>query len=174
MANGVAYVGEDRALDGVFLDLPIGETLMAPFRVLHGGPLRPAEERRLVEQIVEALDVKVSDPATPTRALSGGNQQKLLFGRWLTTRPSLVLLDEPTRGVDLHTKSALYELVRRLADNGAAIMLVSSELAELATLAARTYIVEGGDAVDELPGSSSEDDLLAAVAARAVGEEIHA
>jgi ABC-type sugar transport system ATPase subunit len=173
MAHGVAYVGEDRALDGVFLDLPIGETLMAPLRVLRGGRLRLAEEGRLVERIVDVLDVKVTDPATPARALSGGNQQKLLFGRWLTTSPSLVLLDEPTRGVDLHTKAELYELVRRLAMQGAAILLVSSELAELATLASRTYVIEAGDAVDELPGSSSEDELLAAVAARAVGEEIH-
>ena len=174
MAHGLAYVGEDRALDGVFLDLPIGETLMAPLRVRRGGRLRLADESRLVGQIVDALDVKVTDPATPARALSGGNQQKLLFGRWLTARPALVLLDEPTRGVDLQTKSALYTLMRRLAENGAAILLVSSELAELATLASRTYILEAGDAVDELPGSSSEDELLAAVAARAVGEEIHA
>ena len=174
MARGLAYVGEDRALDGVFLDLPIGETLMAPFRVQRGGRLRPIEEDRLIERIVEALDVKVRDAAAPVRALSGGNQQKLLFGRWLTTRPVLLLLDEPTRGVDLETKAAIYALIEQLADAGTAILIVSSELAELSTLASRTYVVEAGDAVEELPGESSEEELVAAVAARGVGEEIHA
>ena len=174
MGHGVAYVGEDRALDGVFLDLPIGETLMAPMRVRRGGRLRPSDEDGLVERIVEALDIKVTDAAAPARALSGGNQQKLLFGRWLTTRPVLLLLDEPTRGVDLQTKAAIYALIERLADAGTAILIVSSELAELATLASRTYVVEAGDAVEELPGASTEEELVAAVAARGVGEEIHA
>jgi ribose transport system ATP-binding protein len=171
MARRVAFVGEDRATDGVFLDLSIGETLMAPTRVLHGGRLREREERALVEQIVETLDVRVDSAATLVRQLSGGNQQKLLFGRWLPMHPRLVLLDEPTRGVDLATKVVLYDLIERLAVSGAAVLVVSSEMAELVALARRIYVVEEGEAVDELQEPLTEDRVLAAISARTIEEE---
>jgi ABC-type sugar transport system ATPase subunit len=102
------------------------------------------KERELVEEYVDKLDIRLASIDNPVSSLSGGNQQKTVLGRWLATDPKLLILDEPTHGVDIGAKSEIYELMRRLANEGMAIILISSELPEVLALANRIVIMHEG------------------------------
>ena len=163
----IALVPEDRKTEGLLLSMSVRDNLsLALLRILSRfGVLRAGLERRLAQSEVDRLKVRTPSLAAPVGALSGGNQQKILLGRWLLTKPHVLLLYDVTRGVDVATKHEIYELVVRLAAEGRAVLFYSSDAEELAHLCHRVLVMREGRIVAELhaPGISAEDVVSAAV-----------
>lgn len=152
---GVGYVPEDRRLQGLFFLLGVGENTVLPFmsRIANLLGIRNnAEERKLVSDRFTDFRVKAASPASLPGELSGGNQQKLLIARWMGKNTKVLLLDEPTRGIDVGTKAEIYKLVRAAADAGAAVLLVSSEMPELLALSDRILVMSEGRITGQLEG----------------------
>jgi ABC-type sugar transport system ATPase subunit len=157
IAAGVGYVPEDRKLQGLFFELGIDENIAVPQmpRLARALGLRNfGAERSLVGERMGALRVKAAGPGAPPGSLSGGNQQKLLIARWLGRDTKVLLLDEPTRGIDVGTKVEIYRLIREAADKGLAVLLVSSEMPELLALSDRVVVMAGGRLTGELAGDA--------------------
>ena len=150
---GMAYISGDRGRDGVLLTRSILENLVAA-DLTKNRRLRvsPRELIRRVEPVVKRLKMRFSGFAAPIASLSGGNQQKAVIGRWLAIRPAVMLLDDPTKGIDLQSKADLYRIMRELATEGVAIILYSSEDAELLGIADRILVFNGGRIVETLAG----------------------
>jgi len=146
IAFGVALVSEDRKRYGLLLEAGVGEnlTLVALRRFARRGWLDGAAQAR--EAAAQCLSLRIKTPGLDTWAgqLSGGNQQKIVLGKWLLAKPRVLLLDEPTRGIDVGSKAEIYELVNRLAGSGLAVVLVSSELPELLGLSHRILVLSQG------------------------------
>ena len=164
VAHGIAYVPEDRRRHGVVLDLPISHNLtMAIHRRLFPTTwLRFGAERALTLDYIRDLAVKCSGPEARGGSLSGGNQQKVSLARWLATKPKLLILDEPTQGVDVGAKSEIHKIVRRLAKEGLAVILISSDLPEVIGLSDRIGVMGGGTLRAILPGGSDPHVVMAA------------
>lgn len=164
VAHGIAYVPEDRRRHGVILEMPIAHNLtMAIHRqIFPGAWLRVGAERQLALDSIRDLDVKAYGPEAPVSSLSGGNQQKVSLGRWLATKPKLLILDEPTQGVDVGAKSEIHKLIRRLAREGLAVLMISSDLPEILGLSDRIAIMRGGTITTLLPGKSDAREVMAA------------
>ena len=146
LALGLALLAEDRAALGLYPDRTVADNVtLAALRSL-SGPLftAPAREREAADRTVRELRITPPDPAARAGALSGGNQQKVLLGRWLLTRPRVLLLDEPTRGVDIGARQEIYAEIDRLARQGLAIVVVSSDLPELVGLSDRVLVLRQG------------------------------
>jgi ABC-type sugar transport system ATPase subunit len=160
--ENIAYIGEDRAESGLFPTLPIPETLLMPHRVFSKQKLiRSKKENSYLNDIVQALKIKVPAIMEAPNSLSGGNQQKLLFGRWFIHKPTIFLLDEPTRGVDVHTKQDIYQLIKTAAkESHAGVIVVSSELAELVTLCHKVLILKDGRPERILYGDDINEDYM--------------
>ncbi len=139
--NGIAYVPEDRKTLGLNLLDPIRKTVVSANLkgILRGLLLDLDKERRVSEEYRDLLSIKMSDVDTGVVTLSGGNQQKVVLGKWMFTQPEVLLLDEPTRGIDVGAKYEIYRLIHALADQGKAVVMVSSELPELLGMADRIY-----------------------------------
>jgi ribose transport system ATP-binding protein len=160
-AAGLGLVPEDRKTQGLLLSqsIRINTTLVA----LEGAVIKPAEEIQQAQQIIQRLAVKCDGTEQPVSALSGGNQQKLVIGKWLLRGVQIFLLDEPTRGVDVPAKEAIYDLLRQLADEGKAVVVVSSELPELMSLCDRIVVLSAGRTVAEfLPSEWTAEKLTEA------------
>jgi ribose transport system ATP-binding protein len=165
MKLGIAFVPEDRRTDGLALEHSVlaNTVLSVVSRIAKAGVVSGAAERRVAGESVESLGVKLRSLAAPAGSLSGGNQQKILLGRGLLTEPSLLLLDEPTRGVDVGAKAEIYRLLGETAARGVGILLASSEPAELVGVCDRVVVLRGGRSVRELDtAEAGEADLLAA------------
>jgi ABC-type sugar transport system ATPase subunit len=155
IAAGVGYVPEDRKLQGLFFGLGVGENIVEPVmgRLARAMGLRSLRaERALVRERLGEFEVKTAGPAALPGSLSGGNQQKLLIARWMGRETKVLLLDEPTRGIDVGTKAQVYRLVREAADRGLAVLLVSSEMPELLALSDRVVVLSDGEMTGELRG----------------------
>ena len=167
IARGVALVTEDRREDGLVLDATIADNLALASLPAHarGGWI---DQRALAQALAaQAAAVRLDAPAglgRPARTLSGGNQQKAVLGKWLLGRPSVVLLDEPTRGIDVGAKQHVYRLVADLAGGGAAVLLASSEIEELLGLADRVLVLRRGSVVDELCRAEFDRERILAAA----------
>jgi ABC-type sugar transport system ATPase subunit len=169
--RGVAYVPESRKDVGLFLRRSNQEnvTLAHLRRVCRAGMIDRRRERREAREALERLGVNPADPRARTGTLSGGNQQKVMFAKWLWQPPKLLIADEPTRGVDVGAKFAIYELLVRLAAHGTAIVVISSELEEIVGLAHRVVVMARGRATATLDGDEvSEDRILHAAFAAGV------
>jgi len=164
VAHGIAYVPEDRRRHGVVLELPVEENMtMAVHRALfRGGWLRFGAERALALDYIRDLAVKCAGPTAPAGSLSGGNQQKVALARWLATRPRVLILDEPTQGVDVGAKSEIHKIVRRLAGEGLAVILISSDLPEVIGMSDRIGVMRGGTLTAILPGNADAHTVMAA------------
>ncbi|HYC70677.1 MAG TPA: sugar ABC transporter ATP-binding protein [Opitutaceae bacterium] len=169
IARGIAYVPEDRRRHGVVLEMPVEEnvTMAVHRRLFAGGWLRRTAERALAEGFIRELGVKTAGPAAPAGTLSGGNQQKVSLARWLATKPRVLILDEPTQGVDVGAKSEIHRIIRRLAREGVAVILISSDLPEVLAMSDRIGVMRGGELTAVLPGGSSAPAVMAA----ALGQE---
>lgn len=155
IAARVGYVPEDRRNQGLFFQLGVGENMVMPFMPALAGGLgfrRRGRERGVVEEKFAEFRVKAAGSASLPGELSGGNQQKLLIARWMGKGTRVLLLDEPTRGIDVGTKNEVYRLVRRAAEAGCAILLVSSEMPELLALSDRVLVMCEGAITGELTG----------------------
>ena len=165
-AAGVALLTEDRKRDGLLFNLPVGANItignLAPLS--SHGMVRDGREKSAVLAAMRALNVKARSPQASVAHLSGGNQQKLLFARVLMSAPRVLLLDEPTKGVDAGTRHEIYRLIVDLADKGVALVVVASELEEVIGLADRCLVVADGRIVDEFSrGEGSEDKVLRSI-----------
>ncbi|TFD26696.1 sugar ABC transporter ATP-binding protein [Cryobacterium lyxosi] len=146
VSAGIGLSPEERKSQGLILDEPIFKnvTLSSFGRFARGGFLNERRERQAAREQIEALELRPADPDLVTRTLSGGNQQKILLARWLVHGTAVLLLDEPTRGVDVGARAEIYGLIRRLAEAGTAIIVVSSEIDEVLGLADRVLVISDG------------------------------
>ena len=168
VAHGIAYVPEDRRRHGVILEMPLAHnmTMAIHGRIFPGTWLRFDEERRLALGFIRELDVKTSGPEASGGSLSGGNQQKVSLARWLATKPKLLILDEPTQGVDVGAKSEIHRIIRHLAREGLAVLLISSDLPEVLGMSDRIAVMRAGRIAAILPAKTDAH----AVMAMALGE----
>jgi rhamnose transport system ATP-binding protein len=164
VARGIAYVPEDRRRHGVVLEMPIAEnmTMAVHPRLFPGGWLRPRAEKDLALGFIRDLAVKCAGPGAPGGSLSGGNQQKVSLARWLATKPKLLILDEPTQGVDVGAKSEIHRIIRGLAKAGLAVIMISSDLPEVLGMSDRIGIMRGGTLTAVLPGGTAAPAVMAA------------
>ncbi len=168
LKHGLALVSEDRKRFGLFPDASIGYhlTLSSLARFVRRGLIERQREYRAAQDLFDSLQVKARDLETKAAALSGGNQQKVVLGKALLTEPRVLLLDEPTRGIDVGAKVEVYELVNRLTAQGKAVLLVSSELAELLAMSDRILMLHKGRVSGCFAPSASQEALLAAALGR--------
>jgi rhamnose transport system ATP-binding protein len=166
MAAGIAFLPEDRKTEGLVLSLSVADNVALPSlsRLVQGGLVPPARIRELAKDWIARLGVKTASPEVPVEALSGGNQQKVALARWLARAPKVVLLDEPTRGVDVGAKAEIHAQIRALAAQGVAVLVISSELPELLTLCDRIAVMAQGRIAGEVPGASATEEALLALA----------
>jgi rhamnose transport system ATP-binding protein len=164
VAHGIAYVPEDRRRHGVVLEMPIAEnmTMAVHSRLFPGTWLRFGAEQSLALEFIRDLAVKCAGPDAPAASLSGGNQQKVSLARWLATKPKLLILDEPTQGVDVGAKSEIHRIVRQLAKQGLAVILISSDLPEVLGMSDRIGVMRGGTLAAILPAKSEPHKVMAA------------
>lgn len=162
MAAGVALVPEDRQHLGLVLPMSVGRNLsMAVLPSLtRGGFISAGAERELSQKMMKKLQIKAAGPSIPTETLSGGNQQKVMLGKWLAPNPKVLLLDEPTRGIDVGAKAEVHRLVRELASQGMATLLISSELPELLSLSDRIVVMRQGAISGEISGAEATQEKL--------------
>jgi len=159
---GIVLVPEERKRDGLVLDLDVASNITLPdlSSVATLGWLSPAEERKAFVAERDRLGIRTSDPRQPVRQLSGGNQQKVVLGKWLRTTPAVLLLDEPTRGVDVGAKTEIYEIIAGLAAEGMSIIVASSELPEVIGLSHRVIVCRGGQMVGEVQRSDESPERI--------------
>jgi rhamnose transport system ATP-binding protein len=164
ISHGIAYVPEDRRRHGVILEMPIAHNItMAVHPVLFPGTwLRFKAETALAKDFIRDLGIKAYGPDAPGGSLSGGNQQKVSVSRWLATKPKLLILDEPTQGVDVGAKSEIHKIIRKLAKEGLAVLMISSDLPEVLGMSDRIAVMRGGTVSAVLPGGSDAHDVMAA------------
>jgi rhamnose transport system ATP-binding protein len=161
--HGIGYVPEDRRRHGIVLEMPIAHNMtMAIHRRLFPGTwLRLGAEFTLAQEFIRDLAVKADGPEAPGGSLSGGNQQKVSLARWLATKPRLLILDEPTQGVDVGAKIEIHRIIRRLAKDGLAVLMISSDLPEILGMSNRIAVMRGGTIAAVLPGGSDAHDVMA-------------
>ncbi|ASO20881.1 ribose transport system ATP-binding protein [Actinoalloteichus hoggarensis] len=167
LRSGIALLSEDRKAEGIIPELSVRENIALAVlpRLSRWGLVSESKVDALVATFMARLRIKASSPAQPVRELSGGNQQKVLIARWLCTEPKVFLLDEPTRGIDVGAKSEVQSLIDELAEQGLAVVLVSSEMEELVEGADRIVVLHDGGVVRELTGEQrTTAALLAALA----------
>lgn len=164
VALGLAYLPEDRRRHGVILELSVASnvTLAAHARLFPQGWLRRGVERDQAIEMIQRLGIKVEGPDGLVGTLSGGNQQKVALARWLATQPKVLILDEPTQGVDVGAKGEIHRLIGELAEAGLAVLLISSDLPEVLALSDRLLVMREGTVVAELPGGSDGPTVMAA------------
>ena len=169
------FVTEDRRGEGLFLGMSVGDNIVMPNLrdISRLGLVRGNEQRRAAGAMITRLGIKVSAQEQKVSTLSGGNQQKVVFARWLASAPKLLLLDEPTRGLDVDAKTEILRLVNELADAGTAVLLVSSELEELTRACDRYLVIIRGQIVAELPAGATREELVNALSLTA-GQEVAA
>ncbi len=169
--NGFAFLTEERRATGIFgiLDITENTTVSAPNRYRLAGLFQSDAKRRAdTDEMIRRLGVKTASRETQIRTLSGGNQQKVIFSRWLLTSPKILLLDEPTRGIDVGAKYEIYALMQELAEKGCAVLMVSSELPELLGVCHRIYVMSGGEIAGEVDASHTTQEEIMALAAKNV------
>jgi ABC-type sugar transport system ATPase subunit len=163
----VGMVTEDRRNEGLLLPASVKDNIsLANLRGLMNkwGLINQKREKESAEHFVERLNIKISSMKQPVRTLSGGNQQKVVVGRWLELNPPIFIMDEPTRGLDVGAKAEIRKIIFELAESGASILVIDSEIVEMMALAGRYLVMNRGQIVAELPGDASKNDLMAAAA----------
>ena len=167
IAAGVSLIPEDRRSQGLVLDHTVRDNLLLPLlpRLQQYGLVDDARGARVADSFVESLQIKTNSIETPVRLLSGGNQQKVVIGKWLATDPGILIMDEPTAGVDIGAKTEILGVIRRLADAGKGVIVISSEPAELLAVSDRILILHDGSLQRELDrrGIVTEEELHHAV-----------
>lgn len=163
---GIAMVPEDRKEQGLVIPLSVRENLTLPFlrRVAHGPVISLQQEQKEVQKLVEQWRIKASSSEQIVQFLSGGNQQKIVLAKWLVRDPEILILDEPTRGIDVGTKREIYHLIGQLASRGLGILLVSSEMEELLGICHRIIVMREGRLTGEVSGERMTEEHILALA----------
>jgi ABC-type sugar transport system ATPase subunit len=167
MKAGIGYVPEERKTEGLFLDHSVRDNLIAASLAKHSrhGIFNRASARKATEHAIERFSVKSASQETAIRYLSGGNQQKILLAKWLETEPDILIIDEPTKGVDVGAKFQIHDELRRRAKAGMAILVVSSDFPELASLTDRIIVVREGKLAGEIKAEHATDETILKLAA---------
>lgn len=154
MKQGIAYLPEDRKRDGIIGDLSVRDNIILALQVKTGffKPFSKAQATKFAEEYIKLLEIKTASVHTPIKSLSGGNQQKVILGRWLLTHPKYLILDEPTRGIDVGTKIEIQKLVLKLAAEGMSVTFISSETDEMLRTCSRLLVMRDRKLVGELTG----------------------
>ncbi|WP_422078378.1 sugar ABC transporter ATP-binding protein [Vannielia sp.] len=162
IAQGIVYVPEDRGKQGAITALPIFQNVTLPSlgRTSRRGFLQLAEEFRLAREYTDRLDLRAASLDTDVGNLSGGNQQKVVIAKWLATQPKVIILDEPTKGIDIGSKAAVHEFMAELAAEGLAVIMVSSEIPEILGMSDRVLVMREGRMVAELAGDDLTPETL--------------
>ncbi|WP_250437598.1 sugar ABC transporter ATP-binding protein [Caballeronia sp. ATUFL_F2_KS9A] len=165
--HGIAFCPEERKADGIVAELSLRENIALALQARMGARrcLTRAEQNALAERFVRALGIKAATLDMPIGLLSGGNQQKALIARWLATEPRLLILDEPTRGIDVAAKQEIMDEILRLASTGMAVLFISSEISEVVRIANRIVVLRDRRKVGELPAGTSEDTVCEMIGA---------
>ena len=172
LSKVTAFVSEDRRGEGVLLSMSVQKNTALPnLRKISDnlGVINFEKVRNLAKNVIKSLSVKVSSPDQLVGTLSGGNQQKIVFGKWLETEPDLLILDEPTRGLDISAKGEILRLAADLSNAGVSILFISSELEELMKISDRYLIISERCVVEDLPGNSKKENLISALSKSTVG-----
>jgi len=166
LLHGIALCPEDRKETGIFGDLSIRENIILAIQARQGWfkYLSKAKQYEIADKYIDMLDISTPSPDQPVKNLSGGNQQKVILARWLATQPKLLILDEPTRGIDVGTKAEIQKLVISLAEAGMSCVFISSELEEVMRTSNRIIVMRDQEKVTELPGDASEQKIMEAIA----------
>jgi ribose transport system ATP-binding protein len=166
MQAGLALVPEDRKVQGLLLEQPIRHniTLTILDRLVRYGVIRRKAEAEKVEQARRELAINMSSLDQQVQFLSGGNQQKVVLAKWLETKPVVIILDEPTRGIDVGAKFEIYQLMRQLTDQGVAILMISSELPEILGMSDRIVVMHDGEIVGELSREEASEERIVELA----------
>jgi ribose transport system ATP-binding protein len=173
--GGLVYLTEDRKLLGLFLDMAVGENINLSVigrDAKPGGWLDRARAKLRSLAAIKAMNIRVPGPEMSVGALSGGNQQKVLLSRLLETQPKILILDEPTRGVDIGAKSEIYRIIDQLAQSGAAVLVISSELPEVVGIADRVVVMREGLTCGEVGGNTGVPVTEESIMALATGVDI--
>ncbi len=162
MKKGVGYLSEDRKRDGIIGDLSVRDNIILALQVMRGffKPFTKAEAQAFADEYISLLGIKTASADTPINLLSGGNQQKVILARWLLTHPDYLILDEPTRGIDIGTKVEIQKLVLKLASEGMSITFISSEIEEMLRTCSRLIIMRDLYVVGELKGEDMTQDKI--------------
>jgi galactofuranose transport system ATP-binding protein len=173
IAAGMGFCSEDRKVEGIIPDMSVADNLALALMpaLKRSGLLDEAAQRKVVERYIKSIGIKCAGPDQKIRELSGGNQQKVLLARWLAMNPKLLILDEPTRGIDVGAKAEIQALIRDAANNGLGVLMISSELEEIVEGADRVFVLRDGRTVQEL----AKDDIseTAVMKAMAHGASLH-
>lgn len=167
IAQGIGFSSEDRKLEGIVPDMSVAEnmTLALIPQITKAGIVDEAQQRAIVANFITRLGIKCSGPSQRIRELSGGNQQKVLLARWLAMNPKLLILDEPTRGIDVGAKAEIQTIVKELAEQGLGVLMISSELEEVIEGSDRVFVLRDGHNVAEFSGKQiTETAVMAAMA----------
>lgn len=158
---GMCFLSEKRKEEGLHQDISIIHNLNMVVHAIAGQPvIKGKEEEKNCRDMVERLNVKVGEPFNRVSSLSGGNQQKILLGKWLLCKPELLIIDEPTRGIDVASKSEIYTILRELANKGFSIIMISSEINEILGVTDRTLVVRDGKIVCSLKTSETSEEQI--------------
>ncbi|HIT89124.1 MAG TPA: sugar ABC transporter ATP-binding protein [Candidatus Merdenecus merdavium] len=162
MKLGMAYLPEDRKVDGIIADLSVRENIIIALQAKKGmfHLMSRKEMEEAADKYIDMLRIKTASRETPIKSLSGGNQQKVILGRWLLTNPEYLILDEPTRGIDIGTKTEIQKLVLELADQGMAVTFISSEIEEMLRTCSRMDVLRDGKKVGELSGDELRQEVI--------------
>jgi ABC-type sugar transport system ATPase subunit len=170
IALGIGMVPEDRQGQGLVLGLGVDVNIALPSLDREsGGWLSPARLRELARPLIHDLQIRLADPSQPVRSLSGGNQQKVVLAKWLARQVRLLILDEPTRGIDVGAKQEMYRLINQLTREGKGILLISSDLPEVLAMSDRLYVMRHHRVIAELPEGDRSPETVMAYATGAVG-----
>jgi simple sugar transport system ATP-binding protein len=171
MMHGIGYLPEDRKRDGIVEDLSVRENIILALQVMKGffRPFSRAEAEAFTDKYIKLLGIKTASMDTPIKSLSGGNQQKVILARWLLTNPQYLILDEPTRGIDVGTKVEIQKLILKLAGEGVSITFISSEIEEMLRTCSRLIVMRDRKVVGELEGEDmTQDNIMHMIAGEAV------
>ena len=167
MKHGIGYLPEDRKQDGIVGDLSVRENIILALQVMKGffKPFSRAQAEAFADEYIKLLEIKTASSDTPIKQLSGGNQQKVILARWLLTNPKYLILDEPTRGIDVGTKIEIQKLVLKLAGEGKSVTFISSEIDEMLRTCSRLMVMRDRKLVGELSGDDlSQTKIMATIA----------
>ena len=167
MKNGIGYLPEDRKRDGIIADLSVRDNIILALQVMKGffHPMSRSEMEKFADEYIHTLNIKTASKDTPVGSLSGGNQQKVILARWLLTHPEYLILDEPTRGIDIGTKLEIQRLVLKLAEENVSVTFISSEIEEMLRTCSRLIVMRDRKIVGELTGDElSQTNIMKTIA----------
>lgn len=171
MKQGIGYLPEDRKGDGIIADLSVRDNIILALQVMQGffKPLSRKQSEAFADEYIKRLNIKTASMNTPIKSLSGGNQQKVILGRWLLTHPKYLILDEPTRGIDIGTKVEIQKLVLKLAEEGVSVTFISSEIEEMLRTCSRLIVMKDRQIAGELSGTNiTQKDVMNVIAGGSV------